>query len=209
MGQGHVPLLTPPASLGPRWASARREVAWTAAALLACLSWGSPARAVPTSGLTHEYDLKAAFLFNFAHFVEWPQRVFANASTPITIGILGDDPFGGSLDEIVAHETVGQRKLVVRRYRTVDQVEDCHILFISPSETKRLDLVLGRLGHRSVLTVGDTGDFASRSGMIGFQVVQRRLRLRINLAAANAAGLTISSKLLRQAEIVGPGGVAQ
>jgi len=159
-------------------------------------------RASPANAVTQEYDLKAAFLFNFAEFVEWPAEAFADASSPFTIGILGDDPFGRSLEEIVTNETVRNRKLVVRRFQSVEQVDSCQILFISSSETKRLDHIFAALGRRSILTVGETKEFTARSGIIAFDVSQRRLRLRINLAASTDAGLTISSKLLRQAEIV-------
>lgn len=153
--------------------------------------------------LTHEYDLKAAFLFHFAQFVDWPPEALPDADTPFTIGILGDDPFGRSLDEIVGSESVGGHKLVVRRFQDVEQIDSCQILFISPSEARRLDRILAHLDGRNVLTVGETKDFALRSGVIGFVIADKRVRLVINLAAARAARLTISSKLLRQAEIVG------
>jgi hypothetical protein len=153
--------------------------------------------------LTHEYDLKAAFLFHFAQFVDWPPEALPEADTPLTIGILGEDPFGRSLDEIVRSEAVGEHKLVVRRFQDVEQIDSCHILFISPSEARRLDRIIAHLDGRSVLTVGESRDFALRFGIIGFVIADKRLRLVINLAAARAAGLTISSKLLRQAEIVG------
>jgi hypothetical protein len=168
----------------------------------------SPVEAAP-SQVSHEYDLKAAFLFNFAQFVEWPPQAFADANTPITIAILGEDPFGASLDEIVANETAHNRRIVVRRYHSVEEVENCQILFISQSNSRDLKHIASKLDHRSILTVGDTENFAARAGIIGFEVNQRRLRLRINLAAATAMGLTISSKLLRQAAIVGPGGTGQ
>jgi len=165
------------------------------------------ARAAPAPRTAiQEYDLKAAFLLNFANFVEWPAHAFPAADTPITIGVLGEDPFGSSLDEIVAGETVRGRRLVVRRYPSVDRVETCHILFVGASEARRLDAILEALGQRSILTVGETKDFTSRAGIIGFEVVQRRLRLRINLGAATAAQLVISSKLLRLAEVVNAGG---
>ncbi len=154
--------------------------------------------------LTHEYDLKAAFLFHFAQFVQWPAEALPEKNTPLTIGILGEDPFGKSLDEMVANESVGGHKLLVRRFQRVSQADSCHILFVSSSEKSRLDEVLSRVGRRSILTVGETKDFAQRSGIIGFVVAEKRLRLAVNLAAANAAKLTISSKLLRQSEIVGP-----
>ena len=177
---------------GPRLRSALVVTA------LACLARTAHASAIA------EYDLKAAFLFNFTQFVEWPVEAFSGATEPFTIGILGDDPFGHTLDEVVAGETVRNRKLVVRRYRTVEQIEACHILFISSSETSRLGHIIERLGRRSVLTVGETRDFTTHSGMIAFDLSKRRLRLRVNVAAATDAGLTISSKLLRQAERVGP-----
>ena len=156
--------------------------------------------------LTQEYDLKAVFLYNFAQFVDWPADAFADANTPITIGILGQDPFGTSLDEVVANESAHDRKLVVRRYRDPEQADSCQILFISASEAGHLDHIFATLAHRSVLTVGESREFAAHSGIIAFEVAQRRLRLRINLAAASAASLTISSQLLRQAVIVGAAG---
>ena len=149
-----------------------------------------------------EYDLKAVFLYQFARFVDWPPEAFEGADQPLTIGVLGVDPFGKSLDEIVANEVVGGRKLAVRRYHEVPEKGSCQILFISDSEAERLERVLATLKGRSVLTVGDIDAFASRSGMIEFLLVQDRLRLRVNLAAANAAHLKISSQLLRQAQIV-------
>jgi len=154
--------------------------------------------------LTHEYDLEAAFLFHFAQFVQWPPSALPEKNTPLTIGILGEDPFGKSLDEIVANESVAGHKLLVRRFQRISQADSCHILFVSSSEKGRLDQVLSRVKSRSVLTVGESKQFAQRSGMIGFVVADKRLRLAINLAAANEAGLTISSKLLRQSEIVRP-----
>lgn len=160
------------------------------------------ASAPPKSAVAQEYDLKAAFLFNFAQFVEWPPDAFPTPTTPITIGVLGDDPFGASLDAVVAGETIRNRPLSVRRFRAVEQVDSCHILFVSSSEASQLDHIAKALGRRSILTVGETKDFAANAGIIGFELSQRRLRLRINLAAATDARLTISSKLLRQAQIV-------
>lgn len=171
-------------------------------ALLITLVLATPS--VTWAKLTQEYDLKAAFLFHFAQFVDWPADALPEGNSPFTIGILGHDPFGKSLDEIVANETVEGHKLLVRRFQHVDQVDSCHILFIDPSESSRMDQILSRLKGRSILTVGETKDFALRSGVIGFVLSEKRLRLAVNLAAANAARLTISSKLLRQSQIVGP-----
>jgi len=165
------------------------------------------ALATPSAGRakpTQEYDLKAAFLFHFAQFVDWPADALPAGNSPFTIGILGHDPFGKSLDEIVSNETVDGHKLLVRRFQNVDQVDSCHILFIDPSESSRMDEILSHLKGRSILTVGETKDFAQRSGVIGFVLSEKRLRLAVNLTAAKEARLTISSKLLRQSQIVGP-----
>ena len=177
-------------------------VAVIAALSIAATGLGATAR----GGVTEEYDLKAAFLFNFAQFVDWPADAFATATTPITIAVLGDDPFGAKLDALVAGETIRRRPLVVRRYRSVEQIDTCHVLFISSSETSRLDHIAQALAHRSILTVGETKDFAAHGGIIGFALSQRHLRLQINVAAASEARLTISSKLLRQAHVVRSGG---
>lgn len=149
-----------------------------------------------------EYQLKAVFLFNFAEFIEWPPGAFDDAQAPLVIGVLGEDPFGAMLDETVRDESVGQRKLVVQRYRRAEEITRCHILFISQSETGRLEPILTLLRGRNILTVCDTPGYALRGVMIRFVTDKNKIRLRINLEAARAAGLVISSKLLRPAEIV-------
>lgn len=171
-----------------------------AVALLAL--WGSgPLAAAPVQP-AHEYQIKAVFLFNFAQFVEWPPTAFAGPAAPLVIGVLGDDPFGPALDEAVHGETAGSRPLVTRRFRRVEEIENCHILFISRSEERRLEQVAARLMGRAVLTVSDTEGAAQRGVMIRFFPENKRIRLKIDLEAARAAGLVISSKLLRPAEIV-------
>jgi uncharacterized protein DUF4154 len=152
-----------------------------------------------------EYQLKAVFLFHFAQFVEWPPDAFPEAQTPLVIGVLGEDPFGAYLDETVRGETVNNRSLVVHRYRRVEEITTCHVLFISRSEAGRLEEILASLQGRHILTVGDAGGFAARGGMIRFVLADNKIRLRVNLAAAKDANLVISSKLLRPAEIVAPG----
>lgn len=197
-----------------RWTLARpprtqreacRAFAWLMVAA-SVMAFSAPNRcaAEPRPAVTHEYDLKAAFLFNFAQFVEWPSDAFPGATTPITIGVLGEDPFGAGLDALVAGETIHKRPLLVRRFHSVAEIdtETCHILFISASEAGELDRIGKALAHRSILTVGDTKDFAAHTGIIGFELADHRLRLQINVDAANDARLTISSKLLRQAQIV-------
>lgn len=174
--------------------------------LLPLMTW---ALAAVTPGNTlaqsPEYQLKAVFLFNFAQFVEWPASAFPEPDTPLGICILGADPFGAYLDETVRGETVANHPLAVRRYRRVDEIKGCHILFVSRQEQGHVGEILDSLKGRSVLTVSDAERFASRGGIIRFVTDHNRIRLRINLDAARAARLTLSSKLLRPAQIVPAG----
>jgi len=153
-----------------------------------------------------EYQVKAVFLFNFAQFVDWPADAFPESDTPLVIGVLGDDPFGSVLDQTVRGEHVGGRPFQVRRYQRVDEIKTCHILFVGRSEESRPEGLLAALKNRPILTVSDADGFAERGGMIRFVTDRKRIRLQINLAAAEAARLTISSKLLRVAEIFIPTG---
>ena len=151
----------------------------------------------------NERDVKAVFLFNFAQFVDWPAAAFTDERAPLVIGVLGEDPFGTTLDEVVKGEVVKNRSLVVQRFRRVEDITTCHILFVGPSEVTRQTQTVAALRGRAILTVGETENFATGGGMIRFLTEQNRIRLRVNLGAVRAAGLTISSKLLRPADIVG------
>jgi len=151
---------------------------------------------------TSEYRLKAGFLFNFVQFVDWPPSATQDSQPSLLIGILGDDPFGTFLDEIVRGERLGARSIQVRRYRRIADIEECNILFISRSENERVAEILSAVKNRPVLTVSDGDGFASQGGIIQFFTDKNRIRIRINLDAAEAANLTISSKLLRVAEVV-------
>jgi hypothetical protein len=148
-----------------------------------------------------EYQIKAVFLFNFARFVDWPAKAFPDPDAPLVIGVLGEDPFGPYLDETVRGERVNGHPLVVQRYRRVNEIKTCHVLFISRSEGDRLDQILGSLRGRSILTVGETDDFAAQGGMIRLSTEKNKVRMHIKLEAVKAANLVISSKLLRVAEI--------
>jgi hypothetical protein len=152
-----------------------------------------------------EREIKATFLFNFAQFVEWPAASFPDARTPLVIGVLGADPFGAVLDAVVRGEEVKSHPLSVVRYRRVEDVGNCHILFVSNSEAPRYARIADSLRGQPILTVGDTETFGAGGGIISFITEQNRVRLRINLGAAQAASLTISSQLLRAAEVVGRG----
>jgi hypothetical protein len=150
-----------------------------------------------------EYQVKAVFVYNFSHFVEWPPQGFTAPNAPFIIGILGNDPFGVRLDEAVHGEQIDQHPLLVRRFRSIGEIGDCQILYIDRSESAQLQQILAALDHRSTLTVSELDGSSERGVMIQFTTENNRIRLRINVESARAAGLTISSKLLRPAEIVG------
>ncbi|MBI3851823.1 MAG: YfiR family protein [Verrucomicrobia bacterium] len=155
--------------------------------------------------ISKEYKVKAAFLYNFSQFVDWPAEAFPEVRAPLVIGVLGEDPFGAYLDEIVRGEKVNNHPLVVQRYRRVEEIKTCHILYVSQSETNQLEQIFTSLKGRNILMVGDVDGFTLRGGMIRFVTEKNKIRFRINVEAAKAAKLTISSKLLRPAEIVAPG----
>lgn len=189
-----------PASLPAAFARAGRRVLAGAALLLAA----SPALRAQQP-VAREYQVKAVFLFNFPHFVDWPPSAFASAQAPFVIGVLGADPFGTFLDQLVRGETVNERAFVVRHFRRIEDVDVCHVLFIAEPEAARLKDILQRLRGRTILTVGDGPSFLLCGGMIRFETENNRIRLRIDAEVARQADLTLSSKLLRRAELVSPG----
>jgi hypothetical protein len=154
--------------------------------------------------VSREYQIKAVFLFNFAQFTEWPPAAFPTSDTPVTIGILGTDPFGKSLEDTVRDERVRGRRIEIRHYRAVEEIKTCHILYIGQSEATRLEYILAGLKGKPVLTVSDIENAATRGAMIRFVTEHNRIRLRVNLKVVQAASLSLSSKLLRAAELVGP-----
>jgi hypothetical protein len=162
----------------------------------------STAQSLSAQSASKEYQVKAAFLYNFSQFTEWPANVFPESQSPLVIGVLGEDPFGGYLDELLRGQRVSNHPLVVRRFHQVEEIRTCHILFVSRSEANKLEQIFAYLKGRNILTVGDADKFAVRGGMIRFVTANNKIRFRINVAAAKAANLTISSKLLRAAEIV-------
>ncbi len=179
-----------------RRGAAFRSARWFLA--LALLSAAGTRAAVPSA----EYQLKAIFLFNFAQFVEWPSRAVAGELAPFVIGVLGDDPFGAYLDETVRGERIANHPIVVRRYRRAEEVTGCHVLFISRSEIAQMGQIVAGFKGQSILTVGDVDDFNRLGGIVRFVTEQGKIRLRIDVQAAQSAGLKISSKLLRSAMIV-------
>ena len=149
-----------------------------------------------------EYQIKAAFLFNFAKFVEWPPNSFSDAAAPLQICVLGQDPFGEELRDITNEKTMNGRKFEVNHVVDLQRARSCHILFIASSERTSMKRILEGLRGASVLTVGDTEGFVEQGGMINFVLENDRVKFEVSSAAAERAGLKISSKLLSVARLV-------
>ena len=184
----------------PSHASRRRI--WLTCLAAACVALGlvtAPATTRAQEAQSLEYQVKAAFLYNFAKFVDWPPAAFPAPDTPITIGILGDDPFGGWLDAMVRDKRIDQRRIVVKRLSRPAEATQCHLLFISNSEKAQLCLILAGLKRASVLTVTEVERGAAVAGIINFTMVGSKIRFEVNEPAATHAHLQISSKLLRLA----------
>jgi hypothetical protein len=149
-----------------------------------------------------EYQIKAAFLFNFAEFVKWPSDSFATAAAPFCIGILGDDPFGSTMEATVGGETIDNHPLTVVRSQRIEDLKDCQMIFVSRSEEGQLGAILSQLDSKPVLTVSDVESFASDGGDIDFFLSNGKVRFEINPQSARRGGLKISSQLLSLGKIV-------
>jgi hypothetical protein len=150
---------------------------------------------------SREYLVKAAFLYNFAKFVEWPEGTFSDETSPLVLCILGDDPFGDSIDSIKGKTIMG-RELRIKRLSDEEEIGSCHIVFVSESERGRLSYIIRKARRLNVLTVSDINGFAGRGGIIGFTKRENKVRFDINVEAAEGSKLKISSKLLKLATIV-------
>ncbi len=160
--------------------------------------------ALSQSDAKTEYKFKAIYLYNLLQFVEWPLGSFPEQSSPIIIGILGEDPFGQVLDQTVQNEKVQNHEIAVRRFNDLDEVKECHLLFIGKSEKSRTDEVLRKMQKRDVLTVSEVEGFAEHGGAVNFYIEKNKLRFEVNTDALKKANLKVSSKFLRLAKIVGP-----
>jgi hypothetical protein len=149
-----------------------------------------------------EYKVKAAFLFHFAQFVDWPKEAFKDENTPLTYCTLGEDPFQGALDASLRGKLIGARPIQMRHFKLAKEIQGCTVLFLGAAEKKQIPAVLASLSGKAVLTVGETEDFAEDGGMIAFLVEENKIRFEINLEAADKAKLKISSKLLALAKTV-------
>ena len=148
-----------------------------------------------------EQELKAAALNQVVHFVRWPASSFADASAPFVIGVYGRDPFGGVLDDLVRGENVSGHPVKLVHCFTPEAAENCHAIFISSADLRTADRLIHDLSSRSVLTVTDGRTVESFGAVVALTVEDHRIHIIANLGAARKASLTLSSKLLRLAEI--------
>jgi hypothetical protein len=161
-------------------------------------SWGVPVH--PQA--PNEYQVKAAFLYNFARFIEWPAELFKEETLPLVVGVLGEDPFGSALDQSLNGKSINGRPLTIKRLKWGQNLRECQLLFISASEKKRLAQILDSLKGAGVVTISDLNNFCPQGGMIGFILEENKVRFVINLGVAEQARLRISSKLLKLAKEV-------
>jgi len=169
-------------------------------ALWVAVSGGLVARAESPAPTMHQVE--AAFLFNFAKFVTWPDDVFERGDNSMIIGVLGEDPVGVILEETVRDKTIMGKKLAVKRFMRVQDAVKSHILFLSSSEESHLPQTMKALEKTHILTVSDMEGFAERGGMIAFTVEDQKVRFNVNVDAVERAGLKMGSQLLKLARIV-------
>jgi hypothetical protein len=176
----------------------------TVALLLTLLPAVPPAAIEPPRPT--EYEVKAAFLYNFAKFVKWPED--KPLGSTFVIAVLGEDPFGDVLDRTLAGKTIQGRRAEVRRVGTLAAPTDVQILFIGSSERPRLSQILKTLEGGSVLTVGEMEGFTERGGMIAFRLRSDVVNFDINLDQVERARLKMSSQLIRLARnVIAKGGM--
>ena len=159
----------------------------------------APLRSEETHAPT-DYEVKAAFIYNFARYIQWPKE--SDTNKPFVIGVIGKDPFGVVLDDSVHGQKVQGRPVAIKRFTKIDDVPDCDILFVSASESGRLQQIFTALHHAPVLTIGDVDQFAQVGGMINLTTEDKRIRFEVNVQAIERAGLKAGSQLLRLARIV-------
>jgi hypothetical protein len=169
------------------------KVTWTVFFISSCVP-SAQAQSKP-----NEYQVKAAYLYNFGRFIEWPTSASAAKGDPFTICVLGQDPFGPALNTTLADEAINGQNVVARRIPSPQDALSCRILFISSSESERLKQILAILGDASVLTVSDLPQFTQRGGMVQLVLDGNKVRFEVNLTPVERAHLAMSSQLLKVA----------
>ncbi len=141
-------------------------------------------------------------LLKFLSYVKWPERAFESPTAPLRVAVVGADPFGRALDDTFKDKRFGARGIELVRFKSVNEIERCHVLFAPASESSRLERILEQVRGRPVLLVGESKDFAAAGGCINFQLVDKKIAFEINPDAAKRAELELSSQLLKLAKIV-------
>lgn len=179
-----------------------KKVYYLIAVLVCFLAVVSGGYEGPACAATQEYQIKAAFLMNFAKFVDWPSSAFSDAQAPLVLGIVGEDPSGGAF-EALNGKVVKNRTIKVQRLSGTDGLQLCHLLYISPSESARLRSVTQAIGAAPVLTVSDgVEQFAQQGTVINLLLVDSKIRFEINVAVAKKAGLSMAAQLLQVGKVV-------
>ncbi len=150
-----------------------------------------------------EYKVKAAYLYNFAKFVEWPAHAFKGPADPIVFAVLGKDPFGDVLESTFENKTIGGRPCTVKRFSTLEEVKDCHVLFLGSSLDKEIAKAIPFLKGKPTVTVGEAESFTSVGGMIRLFLKENKVHFEINIDSAKAEGIKVSSQLLKLGKVVG------
>jgi uncharacterized protein DUF4154 len=195
-----------PATHMPRSTARRRALLLCCAALLTSLAgWAAGRAGAAESDDVLEQRVKAAFLYKFAGYVDWPPASFAGVDTPITIGVIGSEPLAAELAQVVTGRTVSNRSIAVRRIKAGETLAGVHILFIGSAERARLGQHASNAQAHSVLTVSESEGALEQGSMINFVVADRRVRFEVALDSAEKGGLRLSSRLLAVAQQVRTG----
>lgn len=172
--------------------------------LCAFMSLCLPPSAFPEKGSAAdiEYAVKAGFIYSFTKFTQWPESAFTGGQDEFVIGVIGDDPFGNTLDALASQKKVHSRRVVIKRFTSLDEIAGCQILFISSSLDGSLEKILARVGNKPVLLVGDTEGFAEKGVDVNFFIQEKKVRFEFNLKALDRAGIKVSSQLLNLGKII-------
>ncbi len=168
--------------------------------MILCIGFFLPLSAVAQQS---EYTIKAVFLEHFTRFIEWPEPFeIDDASDPFCVAVIGENPFGSTLDQIYSEQKIKNRQVEIRYISAPDEITGCHILFISSSNKEILPEILSRTRDKPILTVSDTNGFAENGVLINFYLAENRIKFEINERAVHESGLIMSYRLLSLARIV-------
>jgi hypothetical protein len=172
---------------------------WIIATIIATLTLAVPCRA---DAPTREYQVKAAFLYNFTQFVQWPDTAFASKDSPFVLATVGDDPFAGMLERVTADKSAADRPIRVVHFDSPDHIADCQMLFVPASQAASTTAILDKVSKKAVLTVGETETFTSSGGAMRFFLEDNKMRFEINADAVEASGIKVSAKLMKLARVL-------